>query len=413
MTSSPYICSLQSLEIQLEESILRHLESQYNNQNETAVGNDEENNKNHTSDDDGTGYDHMERILSAMKRPPAYTTCRVNFIRATRQEVLVELQQLLSPISQLEVQEDQHFPDVINIIPTGSKYDLSDLTGPISGDGNNGDIDATTPKESDVLFSNWPLRKEQGWPMDYRSIICDRFCGEAVLRGSDIFVRGVLAADSGIRAGEKVAVYADIPCKVNNGILTRGLKLEQYRGKCIYLGLGIAECDRNEIFKSTKGKAVTMSMNSKDRCGPMLPPLSGVLQDKMMLQNLPSIFVGHAINPSNNDIILDMCMAPGGKTLHLASLVRNHDQTVIVACDKSRKKVVSAKELFIGMGATCITPLVLDATNCCIDEDVGNSSLKQERKDVHQVRTLLFCLLYRYFFSLFVCLFRHCLFTNV
>ena len=406
MTSSPNICSLQSLEIQLEESILRHLESQYNHQKETTVGNDEENNKTHTSDaaddDDDGGDDHMGRILSAMKRPPAYTTCRVNFIRTTRQEVLVELQQLLSPISQLEVQEDQHFPDVINIIPTGSKYILSDLTGPISDDSDNDDgdgdsidnIDATTPKESDVLFSNWPLRKEQGWPMDYRSIICDRFCGEAVLRGSDIFVRGVLAADSGIRAGEKVAVYADIPCKVNNGILTRGLKLEQYRGKCIYLGLGIAECDRNEIFKSTKGKAVTMSMNSKDRSGPMLPPLSGVLQDKMMLQNLPSIFVGHAINPCKNDIILDMCMAPGGKTLHLASLVRNHNQTVIVACDKSRKKVVSAKELFIGMGATCITPLVLDATNCCIDEAVGNSSLKQERNDTRQVRTLLFCLIH-------------------
>jgi len=382
MTSSPNICSLQNIEIQLEESILRHLESQYN-QKETAVGNDEENNKNHTSDDDDDdGDDHMERILSAMKRPPAYTTCRVNFIRTTRQEVLVELQQLLSPISQLEVQEDQHFPDVINIISTGPKYVLSDLTGPISGDGD------------DVLFSNWPSRKEQGWPMDYRGIICDRFCGEAVLRGSDIFVRGVLAADSGIRAGEKVAVYADIPCKANNGILTRGLKLEQYRGKCIYLGLGVAECDRNEIFKNKNGKAVTMSMNSNDRAGPMLPPLSGVLADKMMLQNLPSIFVGHAINPSKNDIILDMCCAPGGKTLHLASLVRNHNQTLIVACDKSRKKVVSSKELFIGMGATCITPLVLDATNCCIDEAVGNSSQKQERKDVHQVRTLFFCLLY-------------------
>jgi 16S rRNA C967 or C1407 C5-methylase (RsmB/RsmF family) len=49
----------------------------------------------------------------------------------------------------------------------------------------------------------------------------------------------------------------------------------------------------------------------------------------MMLQNLPSILVAHALNPQPRDIILDMCAAPGGKTAHLASLVDN--QATIVA----------------------------------------------------------------------------------
>jgi hypothetical protein len=49
----------------------------------------------------------------------------------------------------------------------------------------------------------------------------------------------------------------------------------------------------------------------------------------MMLQNLPSILVAHALNPQPGDIILDMCPAPGGKTAYLANLVNN--QATIVA----------------------------------------------------------------------------------
>ena len=49
-------------------------------------------------------------------------------------------------------------------------------------------------------------RIELGWPDSHRVIICDRFCGEAVLRGSEIFVRGIICADSGVRNGEEVAV---------------------------------------------------------------------------------------------------------------------------------------------------------------------------------------------------------------
>jgi 16S rRNA C967 or C1407 C5-methylase (RsmB/RsmF family) len=403
---TPAIVSLQNLEIKLNDEIRRHLSAQYDH-NRNERGNQQED----QYSEDG----HLELILAAMKRPPAFTTCRVNLIRATRKEVFDELQSLLSTTPQLEVLEDTGFPDVINIVPTenilsddgsgGKKFKdgafdksfPSSLTGP-DGDCEDDEKNSTVTND---LFSTWPSRREQGWSMIHRSIICDRFCGEAVLRGSDIFVMGVMAADTNIRAGEKVAVYADIPWKTNanskgprngcvsDGKLIRGLKLEHYRGKCVYLGLGRAEYSRNEIFKKTKGVAITMSLDAKDRVGPPLPPLYGVLPDKMMLQNLPSVLVGHALNPKPNDVILDMCSAPGGKTSHLASLVRN--EAVIVACDKSKKKVAAAKELFMRMGASCITPLALDATNCCAEKEREEGedrkdSPKQEVKDVRQVR---------------------------
>jgi hypothetical protein len=212
--------------------------------------------------------------------------------------------------------------------------------------------------------------------MTHRVVVCDRFCGEAVLRGSDIFVRGILSADSGIQKGQTVAVYADIRDS-NTHPIRRGLVLDNYTGKCVFLGLGKMDCSRSDIFRSTLGVAVYMSQNPSERAGPCLPPLSGILQDKMMLQNLPSIVVGHALNPKPNEIILDMCSAPGGKSSHLASLVRN--QATIVSCDKGRKKMVAARELFKRLGATCIVPLALDSTDC-VERGVSPGQFKSVKE---------------------------------
>lgn len=40
-----------------------------------------------------------------------------------------------------------------------------------------------------------------------------------------------------------------------------------------------------------------------------------------MLQNLPSVVVGHVLGPRPGERILDMCAAPGGKTCHIAGLM--------------------------------------------------------------------------------------------
>ena len=107
--------------------------------------------------------------------------------------------------------------------------------------------------------------------------------------------------------------------------------------------------------------------------GPSLPPLNGVLVGKIMLQNLPSAIVVHALNPQRGDVILDMCSAPGGKTSHVASLIGNDG--LVIACDKGRKKMSQAREFFLSMGATCIIPIATDSTKLLLDENSNHDRL--------------------------------------
>lgn len=172
----------------------------------------------------------------------------------------------------------------------------------------------------------------------------------------------------------ELQVYADLT-EGSRCSVPRGLLLEQYGGSCVFLGLGKACCRRADMFNSSKGVAIQMSSKRKDRAGVLMPPLHGVMSEKMMLQNLPSVLVAHALMPQQGEVILDMCSAPGGKTCHIASLVRNN--ATIVACDKSRRKMVSARNLFIKMGATCVSPLALDSTSCMTRDSDSWKSVQQ------------------------------------
>jgi len=158
--------------------------------------------------------------------------------------------------------------------------------------------------------------------------------------------------------------------------------LDKYTGYCVFLGIGVACCDRSDMFSLCQGLGVEMIVCQKEnrgistRAGPVLPPLNGVLVGKMMLQHFPSTLVAHALDPQQGESILDMCAAPGGKSSHVASLVANN--ATIVSCDRSRKKVLSMRNFFDELKATCIVPLVLDSTKCIQNDN----SIKNDQKQV-------------------------------
>lgn len=67
-----------------------------------------------------------------------------------------------------------------------------------------------------------------------------------------------------------------------------------------------------------------------------------------------------ALEPKENDVVLDVCSAPGGKAFTCAELMHNKGR--VYACDIYEKRVNLIKEGAERLGLSCITPLVNDAS---------------------------------------------------
>jgi 16S rRNA methyltransferase RsmB/F len=407
-TVRPIIYSLKEYEVVITDEVQLSLAGAYEPQFVDDLTNPVGDNSKSEADK------HLKKVLDAMKSAPETTICRVhsmgkhsstdiiNTIIDIKQELHSYLSKWLSTRTESDsfrITLDDHplFEDVLRISVSKESDDfVSVYSQRIPEVPTLKEPNPQYEKPFVRLFENWPSREEQGWPMTHRAILCDRFCGEAVLRGSDIFVCGIIAADSGIQANEIVAVYAD--CTNYNAIMTnttesgakeasqssktplpsRGMILNQFSGQCIYLGLGKSVCKRSSYFSKNNGLGIEMlpQCRSLRNNNTILPPLSGALPNTVFLQNEPSILVGTLLQPfHDNQRILDMCSAPGGKALHVSNLTQNLSNVVIVSCDVSRKKMVAAKRLFDRYGATNIVPIALDSTRCCLHTERSESLL--------------------------------------
>jgi 16S rRNA methyltransferase RsmB/F len=390
MAGTPNLVPFSDLQQEISKDVHEHIRSMY-----------EAHYRAHTPDSDDVATaknkaeQHMGRFLDALKKPPRTTFVRVNhigssqeaspasssllatsdcvrvdavigFLTETVEEWVRLQQQLLSdgakvddPTAvQVHVGRHDVLPDVVWVrIEHNSDRPMA-----------NGDPFQAGP-EDDAPATQLHKRKR---------VICDRRCGEAIMRGSNVFVRGILCADPGILPGDVLDVFADVPSCAGGGstdagasrtATTRGLHVDRYGGRAVFLGRGVAACSRPDFFRLEAGVAVRMSL--LDRVGPILPPLPAVPGG--MLQNVPSILVGHVLDPHPGQTILDMCAAPGGKTLHVASLM--HNQATIVACDRSRSKMVAAGAMFREEGATCIFPLAVDSAQL-VESPASNGTQK-------------------------------------
>lgn len=334
---------------------------------------------------------HFQRILDVMKLPPGQTVLRMtqpadNNDNDGRSQIHIEHlqekirrwlgEQRANKMIQSHVRLHPILNDVITI--DLQEVNVENDDNDESSDRRNHSLYTKTipdPERYPVVFPEASQRND--WPRTHRVVLVDRFCGEAALRGADIFVRGILAADSGIRPDESVAVYVHVQ---RGEKLSRGLDVSKYTGECIFLGLGRSVCSRANYFSQSHGRGVRLSALPFERAGPVLPPLDSWLSDNSLFaQNLPSVVVGHVLAPQRGDAIYDMCGAPGGKTSHIARLA--NFQATIVMSDKSRRKVITAKAMFRDLGCgSCVVPLHMDGT-ASVDEQAD-----PPYKSVQQVR---------------------------
>ncbi|XP_006812001.1 tRNA (cytosine(72)-C(5))-methyltransferase NSUN6-like, partial [Saccoglossus kowalevskii] len=155
-----------------------------------------------------------------------------------------------------------------------------------------------------------------------------------------------------MQSGDHVSVYADTDSLCRKG------SIKKYDGIKVYVGNGVAQVSRSDIFtendiNSGVGIKMTEPLYSA-------PSLNAVLPDCMFLQNLPSIVVGHVMSPQSGDIVLDMCAAPGGKTTHLSSLM--NDKGVVIAIDRAQSKVSRIDLNICKLNLHCIKTFAYDST---------------------------------------------------
>nr|XP_009671974.1 PREDICTED: putative methyltransferase NSUN6 isoform X2 [Struthio camelus australis] len=256
-----------------------------------------------------------QSLLRHLSHPPAFTTVRVNThlasVKHVKNLLFEEIQKQFKGLC-IPVLEHPEIQDILLIPVIGPRRDIKKHAS---------------------------------------EVIVGAHCGYAVLRGAHVYVPGILSTSRLLKAGDLVSVYSDI-----EGKCKRGAKV--FEGIKVFIGNGISELSRNEIF-SSNGPLNGMGIRMTEPVY-LSPSFDNVLPSHLFLQNLPSVVVSHILNPQPGERILDMCAAPGGKTTHLATLM--HDQGEVIAMDKIANKVKKIKQNAELLQLNCIKAFCYDGT---------------------------------------------------
>ncbi|KNA09763.1 hypothetical protein SOVF_150590 [Spinacia oleracea] len=301
------------------------------------------------------GADHFSRISNALTRPSSYSCLRVNILKTTTDAVIEKL---------LSIQHGTDGKGINNNLIHKCPIPGLDYVVFVRGTG---------PHEIDYAYAPEQPVKE---------VIVSRKCAEAVLRGAQVYVPGVLACSAHVEEGDSVAVSVAIEQHVPGGKwgtgITRGIVLQgletdpqYFQRKGLYIGQGTTMMSRAGIFRVLQGVAISMSNRVFN-----LPSFNNVLEGDIFLQNLPSIIVAHALDPQKGERILDMCAAPGGKTTAIAMLMR--DEGEVVAADRSHNKVIDVQNLAAEMGLKSIVTCKLDAVKSVATEKVSDIDVTED-----------------------------------
>ncbi|KAI8804493.1 S-adenosyl-L-methionine-dependent methyltransferase [Cladochytrium replicatum] len=268
----------------------------------------------------------FDRLVEALGTPALATFLRINTLRMTRPQAVEVVDNYLR-----EQCAEKHWDPPLTV--------------------------HVHPVLEDVLFV-------VGFPVDVRpverEVMVDKLCGNAVLRGSDIYAAGVLAVEGGTKQDDSVAVYVDL-----DGTCLRGQQ-KRHVGNRHFVGNGVLKLPREAIYrvspKDLSGVGITMNEPIY-----RLPSFGDLITHGVQLQNLPSILIGHVLNPQPGELILDMCAAPGGKTTHLANLTQN--KATIIALDRSQAKIHKLVKHLKEQGSyPTIHPYACDSSSCVMSQ---------------------------------------------
>ncbi|KAH7578440.1 hypothetical protein JRO89_XS01G0382200 [Xanthoceras sorbifolium] len=342
------------------------------------------------------GPHHFSRISKALTystcfllRPSCYSCIRVNTLRTTSDAVIEKLQGIIlnSGLNKTESNDSLNESNINRNLDDCNKVEVGQSEHGMNaykGSLQNGTISkCQVPGLEYLVFvkGSGPHTIDYGYASERppKEVIVSRKCAEAVLRGAQVFVPGVMACSAHVEKGDLVAVSVAVEQPGLDGEWATGITRDPhyFERSGLYIGQGTTMMSRAGIFRVSEGIAVDMNNRIFN-----LPSFRDELEGEIFLQNLPSIVTAHALDPQRGERILDMCAAPGGKTTAIAILMR--DEGEVVAVDRSHNKVLNIQKLAAEMGLKCINTYKLDALKavCRTNESNGMSTLCSDKDNI-------------------------------
>ncbi|HII61645.1 RsmB/NOP family class I SAM-dependent RNA methyltransferase [Pyrococcus horikoshii] len=167
-------------------------------------------------------------------------------------------------------------------------------------------------------------------------VVANKYAAESVYQGAMLYAPGVLKADKNIKEGDEVQIRDP---------------------KGLLVGIGIARMDYKEMTEATRGLAVEVTLPKFKL--PSLSELKAFEKGYFYPQGLPSMVTARVLEPKEDDVIIDMAAAPGGKTTHIAQLLENKGE--IIAIDKSKNRLRKMEENIKRLGVKNVKLVQMDA----------------------------------------------------
>ncbi|XP_015379373.1 PREDICTED: putative methyltransferase NSUN6 isoform X2 [Diuraphis noxia] len=292
----------------------------------------------------------VEEVSQWLTSAPLNSYFRVNTLKITPLEVMASLNEQISNLIRLKNNEKNHHSVRVH--------------------NNLSDCIVISPMDKSLLDLS-PKKEE---------VIVDIATGQSALRGAHIFAPGIMAMAPEVQIGSSISVYADLAkgCK-------RGYQKYYDNPLKMFVGNGIAKMNRRQLFNG--------DMNPKGIAVEMTDPTTGIPSFTLpseygMLQNLPSVVTGHALDVNENNLkVLDMCAAPGNKTTHIAILMNNKGS--IDAIDKSKVKLNKVELRCKSFGIQNVKIHHFDSLICADTNNINNSDDKPPFKSESFDRVLL------------------------
>ncbi|NHJ00547.1 MAG: hypothetical protein EAX86_00315 [Candidatus Heimdallarchaeota archaeon] len=133
----------------------------------------------------------------------------------------------------------------------------------------------------------------------------------------------------------------------------------------VYVRLNLLNYRKEEIFKRLQEEKVNYQVDSDLNdvlkiisSESPLPRLQSFIDNMYYMQNKGSALISHVLNPQKNDLILDTCAAPGGKTFHIMTLVE--DSAKVIAIDNNFRRMNELLKKIQAFRVENIYPIIFD-----------------------------------------------------